>query len=115
MGTPCTILNGAQTCDNLETGFGATGRNIFRGPFQERFDVSAVKMTKIGERLAVKFQADVLNVFNHPSFEVPVNHISQYSVSNGVPTVRTPPATFGFIQHTLGGPRTMQLGLHIDF
>jgi hypothetical protein len=115
MGTPCTILNGAQTCDNLETGFGATGRNIFRGPFQERFDVSAVKVTKIGERLAVKFQADVLNVFNHPSFDVPVNNISQYSVSNGVPTVRTPPATFGFIQHTLGGPRTMQLGLHIDF
>jgi hypothetical protein len=115
MGTPCAIVNGAQTCDNLETSFGATGRNIFRGPFQNRFDVSAVKVTRISERVSIKFQADALNVFNHPSFDVPVNNISQYSVTNGVPTLRTPPATFGFIQHTLGGPRTMQFGLHIDF
>jgi hypothetical protein len=106
---------GVPVGDNLETGFGATGRNIFRGPFQERFDISAVKVTKIGERVILKFQADALNVFNHPSFDVPVNNISQYSVSNGVPTVRTPPATFGMIQHTLGGPRTMQFALHINF
>jgi hypothetical protein len=115
MGTPCTTVNGAQTCDNLETGFGPTGRNIFRGPFQERFDVSAVKVTRVSERFAIKFQADVLNIFNHPSFDVPVNNISQYSVTSGVPSVRTPPATFGFIQHTLGGPRTMQFGVHVDF
>jgi hypothetical protein len=115
-GTPCGIVNGAQQCDNLETGFGATGRNIFRGPFQERWDASLVKVTSFKEgRVTMKFQADVLNVFNTPSFDVPVNNISQYSVSNGVPTVRTPPATFGIIQHTLGGPRTMQLALHISF
>ena len=45
--------------DNLETSFGATGRNIFRGPFQERFDISAVKVTKINERVSLKFQMDV--------------------------------------------------------
>ncbi|HEX3878280.1 MAG TPA: hypothetical protein VHW24_14915 [Bryobacteraceae bacterium] len=39
----------------------------------------------------------------------------QYSVTNGVPSVRTPPAIFGMIQHTLGGPRTMQLAIHINF
>jgi hypothetical protein len=115
MGTPCTIVNGTQTCDNLETSFGATGRNIFRGPFQERFDASAVKVTRINERFLVKFQMDALNVFNTPSFDVPVNNISQYSVTNGVPSVRTPPATFGFIQHTLGGPRTLQFAIHISF
>ena len=107
--------NGIPVGDNLETGFGPTGRNIFRGPFQERFDASAVKVTKINERVTVKFQADILNVFNHPSFDVPVNNISQYSVTAGVPSQRTPPATFGFIQHTLGGPRTMQFALHINF
>lgn len=115
MGTPCTIVNGAQQCDNLETGFGATGRNIFRGPFQNRFDMSAVKETRVGERLLIKFQMDALNIFNHPSFDVPVNNISQYSVTAGVPTVRTPSATFGFIQHTLGGPRTLQFALHLNF
>jgi hypothetical protein len=116
MGVPCTTVNGAQACDTFETSFGATGRNIFRGPFQERFDLSVVKVTKLTERISMKFQADVLNIFNHPSFDVPSNSISQYSVSSaGVPTLRTPPATFGFIQHTLGSPRTMQFGLHLSF
>ena len=114
-GVPCTTVSGNQVCDTAETGFGATGRNTFRGPFQERFDISAVKQTKISERFSLRFQADALNVLNHTSFDVPNNSISQYSVTNGVPTVRTPPATFGFIQHTLGGPRTMQFSLHLLF
>ncbi len=61
-----------------------------------------MKVTKIGERVIVKFQADALNVFNQPSFDVPVNNISQYSVTEWRARLRTPPATFGFIQHTLG-------------
>ena len=87
-GVPCGIVNGVQTCDTFETAFGATGRNTFRGPFQERFDASAVKVTKINERMTLKFQADILNAFNHPSFDVPTNTATQYSVTNGVPSVR---------------------------
>ncbi len=115
MGAPCTTVNGSQVCDTFETGFGPTGRNTFRGPFQERFDVSLMKQTKVSERFTVKFQADTFNLLNHASFDVPVNNISQYSVSNGVPTLRTPPASFGFIQHTLGSPRIMQFSLHLVF
>lgn len=114
-GIPCATVNGAQTCDTFETSFGATGRNTFRGPFQERFDISAVKMTTINERFRLKFQADILNAFNHASFDVPYNSPSQYSVTSGVPSVRPLSSSFGFIQHTLGGPRTMQFALHLNF
>ena len=114
-GAPCTTVNGSQVCDNVETGFGATGRNTFRGPFQERFDISAVKQTKLSERFALRFQADALNLLNHTSFDVPSNSASQYSVSAGVPTVRSLSSSFGFLQHTLGGPRTMQFSLHLLF
>ena len=114
-GIPCANVNGTQQCDTFETAFGATGRNTFRGPFQERFDLSLLKRTKLSERFSLRLQADVLNLFNHASFDVPNNSATQYSVTNGVPTIRTLPASFGLIQHTLGGPRTIQLGLHIDF
>jgi len=115
-GIPCANVNGTQTCDTFETLFGATSRNTWRGPFQERFDVSAVKVTKINERVSLKFQADVLNLFNHASFDVPSNSQSQYNVSSaGVPSLRAPSTSFGLIQHTLGGPRTMQFALHLDF
>ena len=52
-GIPCGTVNGTQTCDTLETAFGYTGRNTFRGPFQERFDLSAVKETKLKDRKSV--------------------------------------------------------------
>ena len=115
-GIPCTIVSGSQVCDTTETSFGATGRNIFRGPFQKRFDMSLMKQTHLTERYLLKFQADAFNISNTPSFDVPSNTISQYSVSSaGVPTLRTPPASFGFIQHTLGSPRVLQLSLHLVF
>jgi hypothetical protein len=116
MGVPCTTVNGSQVCDTAETVFGATSRNTFRGPFQERLDLSLIKETRLSERFAVKFELDALNATNHPSFDVPANNISQYSVSSaGVPTLRTPPASFGFIQHTLGSPRLLQFSLHLAF
>ncbi len=114
-GIPCATVNGTQTCDTFETAFGATGRNIFRGPFQERFDLSAVKETNLTERVLLRFQADALNLFNHPSFDVPNNSATQYSVTSGVPSVRPLSSTFGLIQHTLGGPRTLQLSVHLNF
>ena len=114
-GIPCATVNGTQTCDSLETAFGYTGRNTFRGPFQERFDLSAVKETKINERFQLKLQADALNLFNHASFDVPNSSATQYSVTSGVPSVRALTSTFGLIQHTLGGPRTLQLGVHLNF
>ena len=104
-----------QACDTFETSFGATSRNTFRGPFQERFDVSVVKETTINERVLAAVSGRLLNVLNHASFDVPTNSASQYSVSNGVPTVRSLSTSFGLIQHTLGGPRTMQLSLHLIF
>jgi hypothetical protein len=72
---------GVPAGDNVETVFGATGRDTFRAPFQERFDVTS----------------------------------TQYSTSNGVPTVCALSSSFGYIQSTLGSPRTVQFALHLVF
>jgi hypothetical protein len=112
---PCQTVNGSQACDTFETGFGATGRDLFRGPFQKRLDLSLIKTTKIHERYVLRFGADAFNLTNTPSFDVPANSASQYSVSKGVPTVRALPASFGMIQGTLGSPRFMQLSLTLAF
>jgi len=107
---------GVPAGDTAETVFGNTGRDTFRAPFQERFDMSLLKDTRIAERFHIQFRGDVLNVFNHPDFDAPNSSASQYSVSSaGVPTVRALSSSFGFIQHTLGGPRTMQFSLHLMF
>jgi hypothetical protein len=44
------------------------GRAYVYGPWQRHFDVSLVKITKIGEKRNVEFRAQALNVFNQNSF-----------------------------------------------
>jgi carboxypeptidase family protein len=70
---PCDPVTGA--CDNFENGYGAGGRNIFRGPFQSRFDFSVFKDFKLTERFHLKYDAQFFNIFNHPSFDTPNNNV----------------------------------------
>ncbi len=56
------------------TGFAAIGnvpRNVFRGPFQQNWDMSFIKMTKITEQANLEFRAEFFNIFNHPAFQSP--------------------------------------------
>lgn len=126
-------------CDFSETGYTGAARNSFRGPFQSRFDFDVLKNFRLTERVALRFDAQFFNLFNHPSFDAPNNNISlnpcfgpnlQSSPANGctwqgtVPAV--PPATqkfsdgtapfgAGFVQATIGSPRLIQFALHLTF
>jgi hypothetical protein len=132
---PCDPATGA--CDNFENGYGAGGRNIFRGPFQSRFDFSVFKDFKLTERFHLKYDAQFFNIFNHPSFDTPNNNVR---FNPGFPSVPAFPATsscgpsnlviggvqqgafqcppsgqLGVIQHTIGSPRFIQMALHLTF
>ncbi len=117
LGVPACTVNsaGAQVCDTFETGFSNGSRNIWRGPFQERFDLALIKDTKLSERTSLQFSAQFYNIFNHPVFDVPNVSLSQYSVSSGVPKVFAPSSTFGLITGTLGSPRFLQFSTHLTF
>lgn len=133
---PCATVNGNQVCDNFELPFGNTGRNIFRGPFQTRFDFGIFKNFKINERFSLKYDAQFFNLFNHPSFDTPNNNVSfnagfcnppTPSFSSSCPSSggKPPFGPFGFatipsgrlgvITHTLGSSRFIQMALHLTF
>jgi hypothetical protein len=104
----------ASGCDSYESLFGTTGRNVFRGPFQVRFDMSLAKQFLFKERYQLKFEADAFNIFNHPDFDTPNNDVSFFPGFEGPPQI--PPAgSLGVIQHTIGSPRFLQLSLHFAF
>lgn len=126
---------GVPAGDTFETGYGTTGRNIFRAPFQVRFDMSLFKETKLNERFALRFDAEAFNIFNHASFDAPNNNVSFNPFFNNPPQygknfgtgfftpcdpntggyVCPPQGSGGVIQHTLGSPRFLQLALHLRF
>jgi hypothetical protein len=104
----------ASGCDLYESLYGSTGRNIFRGPFQVRFDMSLAKQFKIKERFQLRFEADAFNIFNHPDFDAPNNNVTFFPNFVGPPSI-PPQGSLGMIQHTIGSPRFLQLGLHLFF
>jgi hypothetical protein len=124
---PCgPTAGGAAVCDTQETGYGNNARNIFRAPFQTRFDVSIVKHFKLGERVAMKFQADAFNIFNHPDFDAPNGNFALNGCFNPYPCfpsdmtqILTPaspnPQNYGVIRQTVGSNRFLQLAMHLTF
>jgi hypothetical protein len=137
--------NPVAACDFSETGYSNAGRNLFRGPFQTRFDFSVFKTFKLTERFSLRYDAQFFNIFNHPSFDASNNNISlnpcfganvQTSPANGCQWLGTIPAVgsltqpiangtavasqaapngSGFIQSTIGSPRLIQMSLHLTF
>jgi hypothetical protein len=120
---PCGLsTGGAPVCDNFETGYGANGRNLFRAPFQTRFDFSIVKNLTITERTALKFEADAFNIFNQPSFDAPNGNFTLNPCFNPQPCYTTTgilasgnPQNFGVIEQTVGSNRFLQLSMHLTF
>jgi hypothetical protein len=130
---PCgPTSDGTVICDSYETGYSNQGRNLFRGPFQQRFDFSVQKVFRITERWQLRYQADLFNLFNQPSFDTPNNNVSfnpffanppVYGPGSGynacVPSTGAyacpPSGSLGVIQHTIGSPRFIQMSLHLIF
>jgi hypothetical protein len=119
---PCDPVSGV--CDPYENGYAAGGRNIFRAPFQNRFDFGVAKNITINERFSLKYDFLAFNIFNHPSFDIPSNNVEfnpyfsnpPYDPVTGNNTYTFPPfGNLGVLQHTLGSPRFIQMALHLTF
>jgi hypothetical protein len=129
-------LNGAiPPGDIYETNFVSNSeRNIFRQPWQKVANISVVKMTKINERLGLRFSLDVYNITNTPSFDLPIDNVFQNEFYNGFPTLGQPalpntcsgagptngsfyncPGGLGVTDKTIGSPREFQLSVALQF
>jgi hypothetical protein len=84
-------------------GFGNLGRNVLRGFWQRRFDLSLAKAFSLGTARSIELRWDVFNVFNTVNYALPNNVIGSASTD------------FGRITDSVGGPRVMQLGARVRF
>ena len=104
--------------DPLSTGRraeGDLGRNAFRGPFQQNWDLSLVKMTRITEGTSIEFRAEFFNVWNYAAFQSP-----QAGNQTGLPyfgnygVVDVSGGTSAILA-TANRPRTIQFALKVNF
>jgi hypothetical protein len=125
-------LGGAIPAGDLyETNFTSGQRNIFRQVWQKRADISLVKDVRITERVTLKYTLDVFNLTNTTSFDIPIDNVTQNQYYNDTPFYGTQPlptsctgsnagfyncpAGLGQTNKTIGGPRQIQMALHLTF
>lgn len=101
--------------------FGSMGRNIFRGPGLEAWDLSVIKDWKLAEQVKIQFRGEFFNVLNHPNFANPYganftygrvdpSNPAQFGCSCATPDVADANPVIG-----TGGPRNVQFGMKIVF
>jgi hypothetical protein len=84
-------------------GFGNLGRNVLRGFWQRRVDLSLAKAFALGGARNFEIRWDIFNVFNTVDYALPNNVIGSASTD------------FGKITDSVGGPRVMQVGARFRF
>jgi hypothetical protein len=126
---PADTVSGLN--DVYENAYATGGRNIFRAPFQNRFDFGVGKNFRIREGMNLKYDFFAFNIFNHPSFDIPSNNVyfnpyyndpPIYGFGGFNPCVASsnaytcpPSGNLGTLQHTIGSPRFIQMALHLTF
>jgi hypothetical protein len=109
---PCQI-SGAPNPAAAGAAIGNVGRNTFRGPFQQNWDLSITKNTRVTEATSVDFRAEFFNAFNHPVFSGPqsggfgsaTGNLGLVNIANGSSAILS----------TANRPRIIQFAMKFNF
>jgi Carboxypeptidase regulatory-like domain len=99
---------------------GDFGRNVLRGFGATQVDLALQREFHFAERLGLRFRAEFFNIFNHPNFGSPNNNLTSplfgYSTQMLASFLGSGGANGGFNPlYQIGGPRSIQLALKLQF
>jgi hypothetical protein len=99
---------------------GTLGRNALRGLSLWQADFTLRRQFNLTEKVNLQFRAEFFNIFNHPSFSDPVASLSMplfgQSTSMLGRSLGSGGVTGGFNPiYQVGGPRSIQLALKLQF
>jgi hypothetical protein len=127
-----SATNGVPPADTFETNFTSGQRNIFRQSWQKNANISLFKVTPITERFSLKYTLDVFNLTNTPSFDIPIDNVTQnlafsqfpvqgscqspvLSACSGQTSFFNSPGGLGQVTKTIGSSRQVQMSLSLSF
>lgn len=95
-------------------------RNALRGFGLVQFDTAFRRDVHLAERANLQFRADFFNIFNHPNFAYPANILSLPNFGQSISMLGTSLGSGGVFGgqnplHQIGGPRSIQLALKLQF
>lgn len=117
-------LNAAAFTVPAELRQGNLSRNGLRGFSLRQVDFALRRQFKLAERIVLQMRGEAFNLFNTPNFADPSGTLGSVNTAG----VLTPSATFGLTSsmlnrsigglnslYQIGGPRSIQLGLRLQF
>ena len=94
---------------------GTFGRGVLRGFGMHQADLSLRRRFRLSEQVALDFRADAFNLFNTPNFANPVSVLTNTNFGRATQIFST--ASVGGLNplYQVGGPRSIQLALKLQF
>jgi hypothetical protein len=114
------ILNGAAFTPAPGGQQGDLERNVLRGFGASQCDLAFQKSVGLAQRTALRFRVEIFNVFNQANFGSPTNLLTSPLFGRSTQTLANSlgpgGANGGFSPlYQIGGPRTVQLALRLQF
>ena len=99
---------------------GNLGRNTLRGFGATQVDLTVRRQFKLRERLSLQARAEFFNIFNHPNFGPPMNYLSSPLFGQATQMLASALGSGGDSGglnplYQIGGPRSVQLALKLQF
>jgi hypothetical protein len=98
---------------------GNFGRNVLRAFGASQADIAFQRQFALTERVNLRFRGEFFNIFNHPNFGPPDNNITDALFGQSTQTLASALAggdNAGFNPlYQIGGPRSIQLALKLQF
>jgi hypothetical protein len=98
---------------------GDFGRNVLRAFNAIQADVAIQRQFRIKEKVIIRFRSEFFNIFNHPNFGSPNNSLPSPLFGQSTQTLASSLAgsfNAGFNPlYQIGGPRSIQLALKLEF
>lgn len=94
---------------------GTLGRGTLRGVGLQQVDLSVRRRFRLAERVGLDFRADAFNLFNTPNFASPTGILTNTNFGRSTQILST--SSVGALNplFQVGGPRSMQLALKLQF
>jgi len=102
------------------TAQGDLGRNALRGFGATQWDMTLRRQFRFTERLSLQARADFFNILNHPNFGNPINYLSSPQFGQATQMLNNSLGSGGQSGglnplYQIGGPRSIQLALKLQF
>jgi hypothetical protein len=114
------IFNSAAFTEPALGTQGNFGRNVLRGFGATQVDLALQRQFHLTERFNLRFRSEFFNIFNHPNFGNPNNNLTDplfgHSTQTLASSLGSGGANGGFNPlYQIGGPRSIQLALKLQF